>query len=139
MAFMLASCAYGFGQHIANLTEQNRKTTLKVSSKRHGNLPIPYSFFTSFLARSLDLYSFLTSTLPAFLCQSSFLQAHFEHYQDVNFDAISTHLHPELVPHYMLCAVSYHRFLHARGILRLRIPMHASGTSLGQNYFRLMY
>ncbi|KAJ5891764.1 uncharacterized protein N7473_007992 [Penicillium subrubescens] len=30
MAFMLASCTYGFGQHIANLTRPNRKITLKL-------------------------------------------------------------------------------------------------------------
>ncbi|KAJ5541011.1 hypothetical protein N7494_006087 [Penicillium frequentans] len=30
MVFMLASCAYGFGQHIANLTEKNRIMTLKL-------------------------------------------------------------------------------------------------------------
>ncbi|KAF3019391.1 hypothetical protein E8E14_012195 [Neopestalotiopsis sp. 37M] len=30
MAFMLASCSYGFGQHIANLTPQNKIMTLKM-------------------------------------------------------------------------------------------------------------
>lgn len=30
MAFMLASCTYGFGQHIANLTKENKAKTLKV-------------------------------------------------------------------------------------------------------------
>jgi hypothetical protein len=32
MAFMLASCSYGFGQHIANLTPQNKIMTLKVKT-----------------------------------------------------------------------------------------------------------
>ena len=97
------------------------------------------SIFHSFFARFLNSYTFLISTLPALLCQSSFLQAHFEHYQDVYSDAISTYLHPELVPHYLLCAFSHHRLLHAGGILRLRIPMHASSASLGQDHFRVMY
>jgi hypothetical protein len=30
MALMLGSCAYGFGQHIANLTAPNKLMTLKV-------------------------------------------------------------------------------------------------------------
>ncbi|KAJ5241826.1 uncharacterized protein N7469_000153 [Penicillium citrinum] len=30
MAFMLASCTYGFGQHIANLTKENKAKTLKL-------------------------------------------------------------------------------------------------------------
>lgn len=32
MAFMLASCSYGFGQHIANLSPSNKIMTLKVNS-----------------------------------------------------------------------------------------------------------
>lgn len=31
MAFMLASCSYGFGQHIANLSPSNKIMTLKVN------------------------------------------------------------------------------------------------------------
>lgn len=33
MAFMLAACTYGFGQHIANITTPNRLMTMKVRWK----------------------------------------------------------------------------------------------------------
>lgn len=84
-------------------------------------------------------FRLLTSVLPAFLRQPSFLQAHHEHDQNLYSHAVSAHLHPALVPHYMLHAFGYHYLLYDSCLLCFRISVHTSGTSMGQDDSWIMH
>ncbi|KFY24372.1 hypothetical protein V493_05283 [Pseudogymnoascus sp. VKM F-4281 (FW-2241)] len=99
-ALMMASCAYGFGQHNSNLSVDNRKMTFKV--------------FSLFFSPRLPVGS---QPILAVLCCTSILQAHNQPDKSFNSASISQNFYPEAISDSVLCHSGDHLGLHGRHVL----------------------
>lgn len=113
---MMASCAYGFGQHNANLSVYNRKMTFKVL------------FIALYILKVHDTYMF-----PALLRRPGLLQDYDQ--LDESFDppSISQNFYSEAFSDHLLCHAGNHLELHGRDFLLVRLSMHTDTARLGQN------